>query len=223
MRDILAAFQPKLRTEPDRPYFLEPDSSLRVPRVHAASRKTAIVSFHLQGLIATVQLHQPLPVIAPIDVQAHFEGILYAYVAATDQIEEAVKYLGLSQRPRIRRGTPGWERFKLIVGALQDSPVRSALLHWADDPFFADARWVRNQATHAHYEKRTPHRDMVAIGDWEVQSPSGATAPPPFGGSRYLRDYGRVAHDHIMALRRLLPDLDRQLRSRSPGTAPFTG
>jgi hypothetical protein len=185
---------------------------LRHPLLQAASRKIAIASFHESELSQYVNQHQPLPNQAPVPVQAHFEGVLYAYVAASDKIEEAI--LGvLEPRPKIPRGTRGWDRFRLIVHALNEVNVAQRLVIWSADPFFADARWVRNQATHAYYEKQHPATGLPAIGDWQVEEPrrGGLKAYDSDPDSRRLRAYCCKAVEHLQALGDLLPDLDQHL------------
>ena len=114
--------------------------------LHAARRKMAIAEHELASL--EEQLAEQMPIEAPVSVQADFEGVLYAFDAAVDQLVSAL---------RLER--------RSFAGALPDlgECLRSARL-WLTDPVVRDMASVRNDATHAYYDKRP------ADGLWRVVS-----------------------------------------------------
>ena len=69
------------RPAPDLPSPLESNGNLTNPHLHAASRKIAIAWYHYRELVRVVWTHQPLPVEAPVDVQACFEAGMAADLA----------------------------------------------------------------------------------------------------------------------------------------------
>lgn len=120
----------------------------------AASRKVAITRYHVDRL-------QEALVEWPADLdalQAHFEGVFYAGVAATEKIVAALYLLfdGLTgQEPDTDIGR--------VIRRLKDDAERyelgRALERWrygriGDKTFFEEARDIRNAATHEFSEKR---------------------------------------------------------------------
>jgi hypothetical protein len=94
----------------------------------AARRKIAIAEYHLGALEHHLKLLSPPYGSVPIAVQAHFEGILYAFVAAADQMAE------VTSRPA-------------------DPGVRNHMDQWRNSSIYVDVRDIRVRATHHHYAK----------------------------------------------------------------------
>jgi hypothetical protein len=109
--------------------------------LRAARRKIEIAKYHLEHLLARLETN-PEPIERsdpPIDVQAHFEGVLFSVKAEIDQITE------------------------LIANAL-NCPYRKALAEcserlpelkaWRKDAFFDELNELRRLAAHHAYVKR---------------------------------------------------------------------
>jgi hypothetical protein len=163
----------------------------------AARRKIRIAQYHLGSLEehegAPGHYHEEVP----IPIQASFEGILYATIAASDQIAEAINVgfgLGLPQ-----------PTLQTALEAMPKSHLRSRLLEWQQAPIAADVRDIRRRATHHHYVK-APGAPRL-----EVQQP---TSVRPYDGSRTLVEYGRAAVNHAVQLIDMLEELEEALGSQ---------
>lgn len=152
----------------------------------AVRRKIDIAIYHLNRLATELALSNPPAV--PTPVQAHFEGILYSFVAVEDQLAEGLRS-AYSTNARHRR-------LRDAVGRMPESEMRRRLSIWNDAKLVADVHAIRVRATHHHYEK-DPHG-----GHWVVEEP---TRVPPYGGSREILAYGEAAVTH---LRQLEPEID---------------
>lgn len=138
----------------------------------AVRRKIDIAEYHLACLRIQTSEGQLEPT---IPVQAHFEGILFAFVAATDQMAEAINLgakLGL-ENPNLQKA----------LEAMPRSAIRGRLFTWHDARIAADVRDLRRRAIHHHYEK-TPRGPNL-----QVQVPTRAKS---YGGSRDLVLYGNA-------------------------------
>jgi hypothetical protein len=162
----------------------------------AALRKIDIAGYHLERLRAQASEGRLEPT---IPVQAHLEGILFAFVAAADQVAEAIN-LGM----KLNRGNPTLQE---ALEAIPRSPIRSRLFRWHQAPIAADVRDLRRRAIHHHYAKNPSGPTLV------VQEPTGAR---PYGGSRDLVSYGEAAVTHVRQLREELDGLKDCLSSSSP-------
>jgi hypothetical protein len=167
----------------------------------AAQRKIDIAGYHLECLRAQVgegRLGQAVPVA----VQAHFEGVLFAFVAAADQVAEAIN---LGMKLGLRRPNSNLKR---VLEAMPPSPIQSRLSGWHDAPIAADVRDLRVRATHHHYAK-TPSGPRTLV----AQEP---TRRKPYGGSRELVSYGEAAVTHVGRLRGEVDGLKDFLGSSLP-------
>ncbi len=66
--------------------------------VEAACRKVRIAKYHLETLRKRVadSEHRGEPLVpAPIPVQAHFEGVLFSFIAACDEVAETLNRVRL--------------------------------------------------------------------------------------------------------------------------------
>jgi hypothetical protein len=160
----------------------------------AARRKIEIADYHLQFLRNETKKGFAYPPTIP--VQAHFEGILYSFVATIDQIAEAINQaMGFNERP------PGLMR-KILNHS--NCPVKVSLNTWFNAPIAVDVRDVRVRATHHHYAK-VPNGSAL-----EVQKPF-RRGREPYGGSRELVAYGTAASNHLHGLLPVVDSLEREL------------
>lgn len=152
----------------------------------AATRKMQIGRYHVGELRALLEAR---PSYASVAVQAHFEGVLYAFVAASDQLAEAINLqfaLGLEQA-----------NLYDALERMPNSAIRRRLFRWHNSAIAADVRSIRRQAVHHHY-KKTPQGPRL-----EVQPPRGK----PYGGSRTLGEYATSAVSHLERLGPLVEQL----------------
>lgn len=133
-----------------------------------------------------------------IPVQAHPEGILYAFVATADQMAEAIN-LGMELHLR----TPN---LRTVLEKMPQTSIQRQLVRWHDAAIAADVRDLRVRATHHHYVK-IPGGPRL-----EVQEPARAK---PYGASRDLVAYGDAAIAHLRIFRELLDSLEHLLGSSS--------
>ena len=165
----------------------------------AAERKVRMAAYHLQMLESRLAIPAPrLGPDIPIEVQAHFEGILYSFIAASDQLAEAIN----------RRFTLGLENASLgdALAQMPRLPIRRRLITWFQSPIAADVRDIRRRAAHHHYAKTPLGPKLV------VQEPTGAR---PYGGSRTLDGYGQAAVEHLGRLEELLQKFKETADSRA--------
>jgi hypothetical protein len=164
--------------------------------LYAARRKCRLAHFHVDELGARLLREQSEGEETPsVPVQAHFEGVLYACIAASDQVAEA-----LARMYELRRENYNLTKaLKCVRLRRIQAPnnILERLADWNDHGIMKDVRALRNRATHHHYRK---HRASAA---WEVQ-PSGVR-----GGcrNRQLEAYCRCAVAHLELLPPLLDEL----------------
>lgn len=108
----------------------------------AARRKIDIAEYHLECLRA--QASQG-PLEPTIPVQAYLEGILYAFVAAADQMAEAIN-LGMELHLRM-------PNLRTALEKMPQTSIQRQLARWHDAAIAADVRDLRVPATHHHYVK----------------------------------------------------------------------
>jgi hypothetical protein len=115
-----------------------------------------------------------------VPVQAHFEGVLYSIIAASDQVGAALD---------ARCGEDGWKQtLGKVLSQMPPTPRQEKLIQWDQGPVMRDVRALRVQATHHHYEKYPlVDRPRPSARDGEG-----------YKGSRHLLDYCRVAVQHAM-------------------------
>jgi hypothetical protein len=146
----------------------------------AVRRKVAIAAHELASLERRVHDLDPSDIEAPVGVQADFEGVLYAFDAAADQLTNA---LGVRKREFASTLPPG-------------HPCLSKMTDWFADPVIEEVAFIRNDATHAYYHKRmAPHL-------WKVSSVR-RSEPREFDEDILTFATRAVAH-----LQELLPILD---------------
>lgn len=117
--------------------------------VDAAGRKILIASYHTEKLAALCGETGAL-----IAIQAHFEGVLFAFVAASDQTAEALNLMkGLEiHNPNL----------ETVLNAYPEGPLRTQLFKWHNAPIAGDIRAIRRLAVHHHYEK-TPQGPRLVL------------------------------------------------------------
>lgn len=160
----------------------------------AARRKIDIADFHAQSLgrLAGSCRAGELP---SVEQQAHFEGVLYAFVASTDQVAEAIV---LARDENLLNAN-----LQQALEEMPKSPLRTRLFEWWQAPIAADLRDIRRRATHHHYRK-TPSGPLL-----EVQKPQSAR---PYDGSRALEEYALAATEHLRRFAPLIDELQNSLK-----------
>lgn len=168
--------------------------------LEAARRKIQIAEHHRARLD---QVDYPGAGLVSVEVQASLEGVLYCFTAATDQLANA---LNLAERLDLQREEINLSaaldrlagRRRLHVPEL--GSVVGALRVWNDAPLVADARRLRNKATHCRYVKRI-RGDEIRINR------VGGT----YEGSRDLKVYCNSVVEHLGRLGRLLDQVSEAL------------
>jgi hypothetical protein len=167
----------------------------------AASRKDLIACYHLEKLRRL--LHPVLRPNAsgspPIDVQAHFEGIVISVMAAVDQVAQAINSkLCLGARPD--------DLFEKAYGKL--APVIPQLQDWRERLIGRDLRRIRARIVHYSYGKLPLGAEGPPEG-WKIED-----AGVGYEGARRreLESYGEAAVRHADELIDLIPAIDAELR-----------
>ncbi len=162
--------------------------------INAVSRKIAIARYHLEELKRIINDKGLVWEHPPIDVQAHFEGILFAAVAAADQLAESINIgLGL--------GLENATLNQSLENAPKSWKLRSRLFKWHDSPIAKDYRGLRRFAIH-HWSRKTTRGPRI-----EVAKPDGSRYPGP----RSLDHYGQKVVEHLAVLEELLPKILKSL------------
>jgi hypothetical protein len=153
-----------------------------------------VAEYHLRNL-RDLLAENPGEVTVP--VQAHFEGALLSFIAASDQTAEAIRLaLGL----RLRNAN-----LRMVLDSVpRGGSWREDLVRWHDDPLAEDVRRLRRLMAHHHYDK------SPATGRLEVQRPPEGTG---YHDSRELVAYCTATVDHARGLAALLLGLRRALRA----------
>jgi hypothetical protein len=160
---------------------------------HAAARKIAIAEYHQQRLVIELEAaaRSSIDSIPPIPVQAHFEGVVIAVMAAVDQTAAAVNQalnLRLPQR-------------ELVKGAFGELGQRlPAIRSWYSEDIYADVRELRVRVIHYSYAKNP------GAPRWVVESVGS-----PYQYSRDLLDYATAASQHGRRLGELLDNVEAEL------------
>ncbi len=170
-----------------------------VEYLNAARRKLHIAKYHLGKLEVLVRPDNHSQ--EQIAIQAHFEGVLFAVIAAADQIAEAIN---LAQRLGLKN-----PNLRCALDNVEPSEVFDKFSRWWNEPIIRDVRNIRRLATHHHYKKKPPTNHSESGGlVLEVEQPQGSSL---YRGSRELTAYSRAVVEAAKRLEPLLIDLERQL------------
>lgn len=161
--------------------------------IRAAERKIAIAKYHLDRLA-----QQPAQVPEPsIAEQAHFEGVIFAFVSATEQAAGAIHVAC--------GGTGRAQPLHVLLPRIPASETLARLKTWVEDPVARDVREVRNRAAHRYYKK-------IGVGEAaRVQEPLEGNG---YGGPRELVPYCFAVINHLECLKPLLADLGGEFDGR---------
>jgi hypothetical protein len=168
----------------------------------AARRKIRIGDFHEEHLRMALDRNGPNLGPPSVEVQAYFEGVLSAFVAACDQAAEALKLgFGLSrEEPNLREA----------LEAMPPSPLRTKFFKWHDASIASDVRAVRRRAAHHHYGKTLGGELGLA-----VEFPPGRDGR---GGSRVIDTKAVV--EHLDGLGALLDKLSESIERQNADVQP---
>mgnify|MGYP002335898875 CR=1 FL=1 len=155
--------------------------------LRAVERKIDIARYHASCLEKLLQGEAAMGSEPAIDVQAHFEGVLFAAVAAEDQLAEAINIglaldLGHASLAKVLAAANRWE----MTGELD---------RWRQRSVAADYREVRRLMTH-HWSRKTVKGPVI-----EVQE----VMRGEHRGNRELGAYSRAVVEHFERLRAILP------------------
>ena len=165
----------------------------------ASRRKIDIAEYHLKYLVG---LNPDLcqeddhgrP---PIELQAPFEGVLYSFIASTDQLAEAINLkcgLNLDQ-PVLQKAAEQMPR----------SSPRREILKWMENPLAKDVRLLRRKVVHHHYGK-TPQGLK-----WMVEKPQESR----YHGKREAVPYSQNVVEHLKALHLTIERLESRVANGS--------
>jgi hypothetical protein len=163
--------------------------------IDAARRKISIASFHADQLDrALSQTYPGANGRPPIVVQAFFEGVVIAVIAAIDQVAQATN-------SALRLGLlPG----NLFERAFQEiEALVPEFKAWRENPIGVDLRRVRTRMMHYSYMKSPSGQPS-----WKVES-----ANDNYRGSRELSHYAKAAVEYADELRILSGKLENALSS----------
>ena len=150
----------------------------------AARRKAAISAYFSDRLAkANREVEQPgTP--PPTPIQAYFEGVVIASMAAVDQVAQ-----GINEKLVLRLDTD-----KLVNGAFAKAgEALPEVERWFNDPIGRDLRKIRTRIVHYSYSK------SIDTGcRWLVEG-----ADTSYKGSRELVDYAKAAADYVAHLSNL--------------------
>jgi hypothetical protein len=160
--------------------------------LEAAQRKAQIATYHLSRLEELLDPTHPPPQLS-IPMQAHFEGVVVAAMAAVDQVAQAAKS-GL--KFKLGKGEDLVNKaFETLSSSLPQ------IRDWFGDPIGRDLRSIRTKMVHYAYSK-TANSPWL---QWEVQR----AATQQYQGPRELTAYARAAVSYIDRLTSFLPAIER--------------
>ena len=166
--------------------------------IEAAHRKLEIAAYHADRLREVVGDHTASSGSAPaIAVQAHFEGVVVAVMAAVDQVAQAVNsawQLHLNSSNLVEKA------FTTLAERLPE------IGDWFREQIGLDLRRLRVRMVHYAYTK-TPQESH-----WIVES-----AGTGFSGSRALVAYATSAIEYGERLRSLLLRIEQELANHGCG------
>lgn len=165
--------------------------------LRAVERKTMIAHYHLGSLEEILRGASAMGSEPSVEVQAHFEGVLLAAVAAEDQLAEAIN-LGLD----LELGHPSLQK---VLEAASEWEIAADLNRWRERTIAADYREVRRLMTH-HWSRKTVKGPII-----EVQEVSKGT----YRGERELGVYARAVVEHLDHLRDILPRIQMSVGKRT--------
>jgi hypothetical protein len=174
--------------------------------INAARRKIRIAQHHLGMLKACYPLaaDQSDPRSPDIRAQAYFEGVLYSYIAASDQLKRALETgYSLTFTKEEKRARQIY--LEHTIAKIPNHRIRETLDDWQANPIRRDAKDVRNSATHSYYGKRR------GAGEWEVDNARRDRSGREYPGDRGLAPYCHQVVEHALALAPLLDQLGADL------------
>jgi hypothetical protein len=135
---------------------------LTVSYLDAALNKLEVAAYHQTRLADRLRSGEA----ARVEVQAYFEGLLYAGVAATDQVAEVLNraFALRLERPNLRRALGG------LAGQSLDQDAEALIFdfrRWLRRAEVREAGKVRWRATHHFYPK------SVRDGIWQYEASDG--------------------------------------------------
>jgi hypothetical protein len=173
--------------------------------IDAARRKLKIAEYHLEelgdklsaaklrGELSAAKVKENLP--APIPVQAHFEGVIIALMAAVDQVAEATNIVFAQGRWKPKGLNK--RAFKKLGKELEE------IREWYNKEITQDLRNVRVYMVHHTYGK-----DGSPM--WEVEKPEDSD----YQGSRELRQYASDGMEHGREFGVLLKKIEKVLAEK---------
>jgi hypothetical protein len=160
--------------------------------LEATQRKAQIATYHLSRFEELLDPTPP-PQQLSIPMQAHFEGVVVATMAAVDQVVQAAKSV-----LKFKLG----KNDDLVNKAFETlSSSLPQIGDWFGDPIGRDLRSIRTKMVHYAYRKTTNSPRL----QWEVQR----AATQQQEGSRELTAYARAAVSYIDRLTSFLPAIER--------------
>lgn len=158
----------------------------------AARRKARIARYHLSQLEQLLNSESATGEV-PIPIQAHFEGVVFSAIAATDQTAQGINSaLGLGANER--------ELFDKAFGTIAGTVP--GLGKWLSNPIGRDLRGLRRLAIHHSYQKTSEGPRQR----WNVEP-----TRVPYDGSRELQAYCTDAVAYVEELVGLLPAVESEL------------
>lgn len=161
----------------------------------AARRKLSVAEYHSDRLAELRNFDSSPDGVPPIEIQAHFEGVIISLMAAVDQVAQAVNSalrLGLNNSNLI---SGAFERISQFVPETAD---------WYGNPLGRDLRKLRTRMVHYSYQK------SPSAQGWHVEN-----ANPAYKGSREIIAYAREAVRYGRELAELVEDFENRLRPHS--------
>ena len=155
--------------------------------LRAVDRKIEVAHYHLSSLEALLNGRSATGSEPSIEVQAHFEGLLFAAVAAEDQLAETIN-IGL----KLELGHPSLQK---VLEAARGWDLAGNLNRWRQERIAADYREVRRLMTH-HWSRKTARGPII-----EVQEVARGEYP----GDRELSSYARAVVAQLDRLGEILP------------------
>lgn len=161
--------------------------------LRAVERKIEVAQYHLTSLEAFLRGKSATGSEPSVEVQAHFEGVLFAAVAAEDQLAETIN-IGL----KLDLGHPSLQK---VLEAARAWDLAADLNRWRQERIAADYREVRRLMTH-HWSRKTVQGPLI-----EVQE----VARGEYRGDRELSSYARAVVAHLNRLGEILPRIASRL------------
>ena len=155
--------------------------------LRAVQRKIEVAQYHLSSLETCLSGKSATGSEPSVEAQAHFEGVLFAAVAAEDQLAETIN-IGL----KLELGHPSLQK---VLEAARAWDLAGDLNRWRQERIAADYREVRRLMTH-HWSRKTVQGPII-----EVQE----VARGEYRGDRELSAYARAVVTQLGRLEEILP------------------